>query len=106
MDTQASPMTETSPIAGLKPAMRIKFDRWLFDLDIDNVGAGKLLNVHPLTIGRYRKRFDDPDRRVPDAMFMKAVAELTGGSVEFDDWFRPCEVTYVTVAPLVREAAE
>jgi hypothetical protein len=104
MDIQASPLDREPPAA--KPALRVKFDRWLFDFDIDNVEAGRLLNVHPLTIGRYRKRFDDPDRRVPDALFMKAVFELTRGVVEFEDWFRPCGVAYLSDAPAVPEAAE
>lgn len=89
-------MDETMETAApvLRPVQRIKFDRWLFDFNIDNATAARLLNCHPLTIGRYRKLFDDPNRPKPNADFIRAVEQLTAGAVTFEDWFRPCDVTY------------
>lgn len=81
-----------------QPVRRIKFDRWLFDCDIDNVAAGKLLDVHPISVGRWRKRFDDPKRPIPPAKIIRKVEQLSAGVVQFDDWDRPCEVAYLTSA--------
>lgn len=87
-----------------QPARRIKFDRWLFDYDIDNVAAAKHLDVHPLSIGRWRKKFDDPARRIPPIKIIRAVEQLSSGVVQFEDWDRPCEVAYLT--PVADGAAQ
>lgn len=81
-----------------QPVQRTKFDRWLFDCDIDNVAAGKLLNAHPISVGRWRKRYDDPKRQVPPTRVIRDVVSLSDGVVQFEDWDRPCEVAYLTPA--------
>lgn len=84
----------------LQLAQRVKFDRWLFDRDIDNVAAAKFFDSHPVSIGRWRKRFDDPDRRVPPSGKIMEIAEKTGGEVGLPDWYRPCGVLYVEGEPV------
>lgn len=79
-------------------AQRTKFDRWLFDRDIDNVRAAEMLDAHPVSVGRWRKRFDDPERRVPPRAKILDIETLTGGDVTLIDWYRPCGVVYVTPA--------
>lgn len=79
-------------------AQRTKFDRWLFDYDIDNVSAARMLDVHALSIGRWRKRYDDPGRVIPPTKIIRAVEALTQGVVRFEDWDRPCDVAYLTEA--------
>lgn len=87
---------EPAPTPARKPVQRTRFDRWLYDFDIDNKTAGQLLGVHPMTIGRYRKLFDDPARQVPTANFIRDVERVSGGLVRFEDWHRPCDVVYLT----------
>lgn len=93
-----SSQTTPEPAAAPQPARRIKFDRWLFDYDIDNTEAAKQLDVHPLSIGRWRKKFDDPMRRIPPQKIIRAVEHLSDGVVRFEDWDRPCDVAYLTPA--------
>lgn len=87
----------------LKPVRRIKFDLWLFEVGLDNVGAGRLLDAHPLTVGRWRKQFDDDRRRVPPADKVRDIFRLSEGVVGLEDWHRPCGISYV---PIDAEAGE
>lgn len=101
-----SPMTDISPIR-FERVRRVKFDRWLFDHGLDNVEAGRLFGAHPLTIGRWRRRFDDPARRVPPKGKIREIDEVTSGEVGLLDWYRPALVLYVEDArTAVSEAAE
>lgn len=77
------------------PSLPIKFDRWLWERDVDNVTAAQVLNVAPMSIGRWRKRFGDPDRRVPPPEKILEIERATDGEVQLLDWFRPCPVAYV-----------
>jgi uncharacterized radical SAM superfamily Fe-S cluster-containing enzyme len=91
-------MSETEAQTRPVRVRRLKFDWWLFSAGMDNVEAARRLNCHPVTIGRYRKPFDDPSRPTPDAAFIRAAEQLTDGEVSFEDWFRPCDVAFVTEA--------
>jgi hypothetical protein len=84
----------TEPVTPM-PVQRVKFDRWLWERDIDNVVAAEMFDSHPMSIGRWRKRYDDPDRRVPPAEKVLEIERRTGGEVQLLDWFRPSVVAYV-----------
>lgn len=92
-----SPSQAEEPVR-LSRVQRTKFDRWLFDHDVDNVSAARMLAVHALSIGRWRKRYDDPGRVIPPTKIIRAVETLTQGEVRFEDWDRPCDVAYVVTA--------
>ena len=77
------------------PVQRIKFDRWMFDHDVDNVTAADLLDAHPVSVGRWRKAFSDPARRIPPPDIIRKVHALTAGAVAPEDWYRPCGVNYL-----------
>lgn len=98
-----------TPDADAAPAVvqRVKFDVWLWFRDIDNIAASVMFDAAPMTIGRWRKRFDDPDRRVPTAEKIAEIEAKTAGDVGLQDWLRPCPVTYVDPDAVTRpELAE
>lgn len=89
----------------LELVRRTLFDRWLFDRGLTNDQAADLFGVHSLTISRWRKRFDDPDRRWPPRRMMPDVEAITGITVL--DWHRPAYPTgYAPTPPQAADEGE
>lgn len=84
----------------MKPVQRIKFDRWAFDHGVDNVWLGAQLGAHPVSVGRWRKYYDHPARRLPPPDIIHKIDTLTAGAVRPEDWYRPCEVKYLPPLPM------
>lgn len=100
-------MLEKTPPSQLEQVQRTLFDRYLFDRDLDNQQAANLFGVHPITIGRWRKRFDDPERRVPPRRKVREIASLTAGVVGEIDWHRPAYPTgYAPTPPQAADEGE
>lgn len=55
---------------------RSPFDRWLWERNINNVEAGRLLKRSAMTIGRWRAALSDPRRRIPDEESMRLIVTM------------------------------
>ncbi|MDP3853642.1 hypothetical protein [Phenylobacterium sp.] len=98
-------MPDPVALAAHSPLQRIKFDRWMFDHGLDNIACAELLGAHPMSVGRWRKPYDDPARRIPHADMIHKITLISAGQVQPEDWYRACGVRYVPVSPSEAPAA-
>jgi hypothetical protein len=74
-------MDTENTIPRLRLVGRTPFDRWLWDRDVSNVEAARLLGRHPMTIARWRLPFSDDRRRTPDRNAVRDIISLTDGEI-------------------------